>query len=132
MDILEAHKGAEIVLLDLRPDFVHDPQTLTPPSSDPTVIMEGRVTIDPVADFFVICNGTSDRQLKALTEHVRGEVKEAHPGHLPFSIEGEADCGWVLMDYGGVIVHLFLSETRRYYDLEGLWRSESRVMLSIQ
>jgi ribosome-associated protein len=84
-----------------------------------------------IADFFVICNGNSDRQLKALADHVRVEVKEKY-GKLPHSVEGEADTGWVLMDYGDIIVHLFLERQRNYYDLEGLWRKEANVLLSIQ
>lgn len=103
---MEDKKAENIVLLDLRPDTV-------------------------IADFFIICNGNSDRQLKALADHVRTEVKEKH-GKLPHAVEGEADSGWVLMDYGDIIVHLFLARERAYYDLEGLWRKEANVLLSIQ
>jgi ribosome-associated protein len=63
-------------------------------------------------------------------DHVRTGVKENH-GKLPHSVEGVAESGWVLMDYGDVVVHLFLEEKRLYYDLEGLWR-EANVLLSIQ
>lgn len=94
------------MLLDLRPDTV-------------------------IADFFVICNGNSDRQLKALADHIRAEIKEKF-NRLPFSTEGIAESGWVLMDYGDIIVHLFLPRERAYYDLEGLWRKEANVLLSIQ
>lgn len=84
-----------------------------------------------MADFFVICNGSSDRQLKALIDHVRVDVKEKF-GVLPFATEGEAESGWVLMDYSSVVVHLFLESKREYYDLEGLWSEEANVLLSIQ
>lgn len=84
-----------------------------------------------MADFFVICNGTSDRQLKALIDYVRVGVKERFE-MLPFSVEGTADSGWVLMDYSTVVVHIFLEEKRQYYDLEELWSAESSVLLSIQ
>jgi len=92
-------------LLDLRPDAI-------------------------IADFFVLCNGNSDRQLKALIEYVRQDVKETF-GKMPFSIEGQAESGWVVMDYADVVVHLFLEEQREYYDLEGLWQ-EANVLVSIQ
>ncbi len=105
VDVVEDKKAEDIVLLDLRPDIV-------------------------IADFFVIANGNSDRQLKALAEHVREGVKERFQ-KLPFSVEGTSDSGWVLMDYGDVIVHLFLETKRRYYDLEGLWRG-AHVLLNIQ
>ena len=49
---------------------------------------------------------------------------------LPTSIEGSHDSGWQLLDYGSVVVHVFLAEVRRYYDLEGLWR-EANVMVNI-
>lgn len=106
MDTLEDKKAENIVLLDLRPDTI-------------------------IADFFIICNGNSDRQLRALVDHVRTGVKE-RGGKLPFSVEGTPESGWMLMDYGDIIVHLFLERQRQYYDLEGLWRKEANVLLSIQ
>lgn len=84
-----------------------------------------------LADYFVICTGTSDRQLNALVDHLRVELKERYD-LLPLSVQGTAESGWVLVDYGQVIVHLFLEEKRQYYDLEGLWRKHSQVLLSIQ
>lgn len=84
-----------------------------------------------MADFFVLCNGNSDRQLRALVEAVRTGVKEQYDT-TPFSSEGTPESGWVLMDYGNVIVHLFMEEQRLYYDLEGLWQQEFNVLLSIQ
>jgi ribosome-associated protein len=105
VDVVEDKKAEDIVLLDLRPDAI-------------------------IADFFIVCNGNSERQLRALADNVRESVKE-HYNKLPFSVEGATESGWVLMDYGDIIVHLFLEEKRRYYDLEGLWRS-AHVLVSIQ
>ncbi len=105
MNVVEDKKAENIVLLDLRPDVV-------------------------IADFFVICTGNSDRQIKALIDYVREAMKEEY-NRLPFSTEGVADSGWVLMDYGDVVVHIFAEEKRRYYDLEGLWRT-ANVLVSIQ
>ena len=103
--MVEDKKAEDIVLLDLRPDAL-------------------------IADFFVICTGNSDRQLKALIDHVRVGVKEKYE-LMPFAAEGEAASGWVLIDYGDVIVHMFLAEERRYYDLEGFWK-QAKVLLSVQ
>ena len=102
---LDERKAENIVLLDLRPDTV-------------------------IADFFVICTGTSDRQLKALVEYTKEAVKE-QLDRRPFSNEGTAESGWLLLDYGDVVVHCFIAETLLYYDLEGLWH-DANVMVSIQ
>lgn len=101
VDVVEDKKAQDIVLLDLRPDVV-------------------------IADFFVMCTGTGDRQLKALTDHVREKVKEKD-AQLPFSTEGTPDSGWMLMDYGSVVLHVFVEERRTYYNLEGLWRAMVRL-----
>lgn len=103
---MEDRKAENIVLLDLRPDTV-------------------------IADFFVLANGTSDRQIRALKEYVREDVKEKL-NTLPLAVEGEAESGWVLMDYGDVVVHLFHEDQRDYYDIEGLWNTVGQVLLSIQ
>lgn len=83
-----------------------------------------------IADFFVICTGNSDRQLKALTEHVRDTLKILYE-RAPYAVEGAASSGWVLMDYGDVVVHIFTEEQRRYYDIEGMYAS-ANVLVSIQ
>ena len=62
--------------------------------------------------------------------HVRHGVRERFE-KLPFAIEGRAESGWILMDYGDVVAHLFLETQRGYYDLETLWQ-EANVLLSIQ
>ncbi len=87
-----------------------------------------KVTI--IADFFVICSAQSDRQLKTIVEAISVEIKKTHRV-LPHHIEGEASDGWVLIDYGTVVVHAFTPESRDYYDLEGFWR-EAAVLVSIQ
>lgn len=82
-----------------------------------------------IADYFVLCTGNSDRQIKALAENVRQAMKDKF-GKLPVSIEGEGASGWVLMDYGDVIVHIFGEAEREYYNLEGLWRN-ANVLVTI-
>lgn len=84
-----------------------------------------------IADFFVICTGNSERQLKALADNIREAVKERYQ-KLPYSSQGTAESGWIVLDYADVVVHLFLEEKRHYYDLEGLWRAEANILLKIQ
>ncbi|MFN2272066.1 MAG: ribosome silencing factor [Anaerolineae bacterium] len=80
-----------------------------------------------LADYFVIASTTSDRQAKAILDDVRTKVKQAFDVRL-LHVEGEPATGWVLIDYGDVVVHLFSQEVREYYDLEGLWK-EGRVVV---
>lgn len=83
-----------------------------------------------IADYFVICTAKSERQISALADNVREVVKKEFQS-LPYSTEGEDKSGWVLMDYGNLVVHIFSEELRLYYDLESLWR-EAHVVVSIQ
>jgi ribosome-associated protein len=80
-----------------------------------------------LADYFIIASAISERQAQALVEAVHEEIKKAFDAR-PLHVEGEPASGWILMDYGGVVVHLFAPEVRAYYDLEGLWR-EGRVVV---
>jgi ribosome-associated protein len=70
-------------------------------------------------DFFIICSGASDRQVKAIAEHIAEKLKKA--GIRPLGIEGENTGNWILMDYGDVIIHIFYEPTREFYDIERLW-----------
>jgi ribosome-associated protein len=80
-------------------------------------------------DYFVLCNGTSDRMLDALAKTVVDDMRTQHKkkGRL----EGEARDGWLVVDYGDVVVHLFSPDQRAYYQLEELW-SEGKVLLRVQ
>jgi ribosome-associated protein len=71
-------------------------------------------------DFFVICTGRSDRQVKAIHDAIHAGMKAQH-GLLPARVEGLTQANWVLMDYLDVIVHVFTPETRDYYRLDQLW-----------
>jgi ribosome-associated protein len=79
-----------------------------------------------VVDAFVITSASNTRHVKTLVEEIERGVKHAH-GATPVRIEGLADATWVLMDYGDFIAHVFLQETREYYDLEHLWSGAPRV-----
>ena len=79
-----------------------------------------------VVDAFVIVSGRNPRQVGAITEEVEERVKRA-TGRSPIRLEGHREQSWVLMDYGDVVVHVFLDETREFYDLEHLWSSAPRI-----
>jgi ribosome-associated protein len=80
-------------------------------------------------DYFVICSGTSDRMLDALAHGTLEKAREVH--QVKGRSEGQAAAGWVVVDFGAVIVHLFAPETREYYKLEELWK-EGKVLLRLQ
>jgi ribosome-associated protein len=105
VDLVTDKKGENVVLLDLR-----------------------EVTL--FTDFFVIANANSDRQLNAITDNIRDELKK-QAQVAPMRVEGRGENGWVLMDYGDVIVHLFTPAIRAYYDLEGHW-ADASVLVRIQ
>lgn len=97
VEILEEKKGDDILLLDL----------------------EGECSF---TDYFVICNGASERTLRALSEEVQKRMKSEHSGTLN-PAEGDAESGWILLDYGDVVLHLFSEPVRHYYALEDLWQN---------
>ncbi len=80
-----------------------------------------------VSDFFVIASGTSNTHTKALADDVEYEIKKL--GVDPIHFEGRAT-GWILLDYGSVIVHVFDRESRDYYNLERLWADADKLDLS--
>ncbi len=105
MDALEDKKAEDIVLLDVRGQLMF-------------------------TDYFVICTGTSDRQLSALAEAVDDAARDTYRLKRP-RIEGHAEGGWLLIDFGHVIVHAFSAPQRHRYKLEELWH-EGKVVLRIQ
>ena len=92
-------------------------------AKDLTAIHTTEQTI--LSDYFLICTGTSTTHVKALAEELEFEMKNKH-GILPKGVEGRAT-GWILLDYGTVLVHVFLQEQREYYNLERLWEDSERV-----
>ena len=79
-----------------------------------------------ITDAFVITSGSNSRQVRTIAETVEERVRDAGGGG-PSRIEGLDDARWVLLDYGDFVVHVFLDEARRYYDLERLWADAPRV-----
>ena len=104
MNALEDKKGEDIVLLDLK-------------------------ELDIFTDYFVLCTGTSDRMLNALADGVLEDVNKKHK--RKGRKEGLARDGWLVVDYGEIVVHLFSPDQRDYYSLEDLW-GEGKVLLRLQ
>jgi ribosome-associated protein len=81
--------------------------------------------ISGFADYFIICSGTSDRQVQSIAASIRENLKEC--GIIPLGIEGESLGKWVLMDYEDVIIHVFYDPIREFYDIERLWPDAPRM-----
>lgn len=73
-----------------------------------------------ICDNFIICHGTSGRQVDAIAQSVEKMVKE-NTGEKPWHKEGYQNAEWILLDYVDVVVHIFNEQTRKFYNLEGLW-----------
>jgi ribosome-associated protein len=76
--------------------------------------------VSSLADWFVICSGLSDVQVRAIGRSVEDRLEE-ETGRLPLRREGQTEGSWVLLDYGEVIVHVLTPSERSYYDLESFW-----------
>ena len=99
--MLEERQGTDILLLDV-----------------------SEITI--LADYFVICSANSERQLRALSGDISRQLKG--DAGSPLNTEGTPESGWVLIDYGDVVVHLFLPAVREFYALEELWQAAQTVV----
>ena len=89
---------------------------------DPVVIdVRGKTT---VADYFVICEGETDRQVRAIADAM---VESARGRQVrPLAVDGYEDASWILLDFDSVLAHVFLPGERSYYDLESLWAAAAR------
>ena len=107
---------------------------MTKPSADRKVRRAARAALDKratdlvvldvrgvssVADYFLVCSGTSATHVETIADAIRAELKRE--GIRPLHAEVVAESGWVLLDYGDVLMHVFLEDTRAYYALERLW-----------
>ena len=83
--------------------------------------LKGKTT---VADYFVVCEGETDRQVKAIADGILEEARKVRI--RPLRMDGYEDGSWVLIDFDSVLVHIFLPGERSFYDLESLWSTAAR------
>jgi ribosome-associated protein len=100
-------------------------QLLLDKKADDVVILDVR-GMTSYADYFVIASAETDRQVSAMAEHVQVQLKTGDAVLRPIGTEGLETGQWVLLDYGEVVAHLFLTDLRAHYDLEGLWADAAR------
>ncbi len=81
--------------------------------------------VSDFTEFFLICSGTSKRQVQAIADAVISEARDG--GIRPLGAEGYSNAGWVLIDYGDMVIHIFSSENRSVYALEKLWSDATDI-----
>lgn len=86
--------------------------------------------ISTMADYFIIAEGNVDRHVKALSGAIKDALQE-EAALTPLHVEGEKDGDWIVMDYGHLVIHLFIPELRVKYDLEDLWRKSKIIDVTI-
>jgi ribosome-associated protein len=101
VDIIEGKKATNILTLDMR-------------------------DLTSLADYYILCDGSSTRQINAIVGELMKELKKS--GSWQANIEGTPESGWMLIDFGSVVVHVFSPEQRAYYQLEELWQDAPIVM----
>jgi ribosome-associated protein len=92
------------------------------------VILEMDKSSGAFTDYFVVCSGTNPRQIQAIADDVQKSLAEA--GQRPNSVEGYTQAEWVLLDYVDFVLHIFSERTRKFYDLERLWKSARKLSSS--
>ncbi len=92
-------------------------------ASDVMVLQVEHLT--SIADYFVICSGNSERQVKAIAEAIRQEMARRFKDHA--TLEGKAAANWILLDYRDIIVHIFREDIRTYYGIENMWRDAPQI-----
>lgn len=95
-------------------------------AQDISVVKVRDITV--ISDYFIIANGTSSTQVKALAEEVEFKLKQQ--GVEPARVEGFSSNNWIILDYNDVLVHIFYKETRDFYNLEKLWSDGEIIDIS--
>ena len=107
-------KSESAMLADIVINAIHEKK------GEQVVKIDMRPINSPVADFFIVCQGTNRTQVEAIADSIDEEVRKAI-GIRPSHLEGRENAEWMLIDYFDVVVHIFQPETRGFYKLESLW-----------
>lgn len=113
---------------DIRDFAITIADVLADTPSTHTRVMDIR-DISTLGDYFVISSGENQRQLRAITRQLTEELASRQV--RPTRLEGDAESGWILIDYADVVVHVFSDDLRRFYNLEELWQ-DAPIVLDIQ
>lgn len=92
-------------------------------AADVLILEVGHLT--SIADFFVFCSGSSERQVNAIADAIQDELQKVFKTRA--TVEGASSGTWVLLDYGDTIVHIFLENIRAFYGIENMWRDATQI-----
>jgi ribosome-associated protein len=126
VETIETAVGAIDVLID--EEIFEDVRTAVQAAEekkaqDLVVLQVAEIT--SFTDYFIICSGSSTRQVQAIADAISEQLKKR--GVRPMNTEGYANAEWVLIDFGTFVAHIFTETSRRFYDLERLWRDAKKV-----
>jgi ribosome-associated protein len=91
-------------------------------------ILDLREIENTVCDYFIICEGTSNTQVNAISNSIQKKVSKTLKDH-PWHVEGEDNAEWILIDYVNVVIHVFQKHIRDYYDIESLWGDAKTTLI---
>lgn len=92
---------------------------------DLQLLQVGKISV--LADYFLLVTGTTVVQVHAIADHLSESLKKS--GHYTLRVEGYREGWWVVLDYGGLVIHIFQTEARTFYDLDRLWSGAPKVSL---
>jgi ribosome-associated protein len=101
-------------------------QAIQDKKGEKIVALDLRKIPEAVADFFIICEAGSGTQVKAIADFIEKKVKD-QTGELPYKEEGITALQWVLIDYINIVVHIFMPENRKFYQLEEMWSDAKKI-----
>lgn len=114
-----AKKNEQTILKDTIVEAVKDRK------GQELVVLDLRKLDQSIADYFIICHGTSTTQVNAISDFIDRQTRNEIQEHV-IHIEGANNSQWILMDFGSIVVHVFQEEYRRFYNLEDLWADAER------
>lgn len=122
----QSEEQLEAGLADVRAWATTAARAAAAKGGEETIVLEvGKVLA--ITEAFVITSGRNHRQVRTIAEEIEAQVKADGAGPSPLRMEGLQESEWILLDYGDFVAHVFLDETRQYYDLERLWADSPRI-----
>jgi len=108
-------------------DFAHRLVELAEDKQASEIVLLDIQKVSTIADYFIICSGDNDRQIQAIVDHIDEKINQEFK--LNANREGEPQTGWMILDYGALVIHVFRNDQRDYYRLDQLWNKAAPVIV---